>query len=58
MSVDESGRSPITTSQNATNISGVSLGYVNNNFLRRVQAIDMDKKIALIWGAAEVQIQP
>jgi len=38
------GRSPTTTSQNVTNISRVSLGYVNNNFLRKGQAIDMNKK--------------
>jgi len=51
MSVDKSGRSPITTSQNATNISAVSLGYVNNNFLRRVQAIDMNKKNSFNLGS-------
>jgi len=40
MTVDTFGRSP-KTGQNATNVSGVSYKYVNSNFLRKGQAIDM-----------------
>ena len=39
MPVDKFGRSP-KTGQNVTNVSGVSLEYVNSNFLRKGQAID------------------
>jgi len=40
MPVDKFGRSP-KTGQNVTNLSGVSHEYVNSNFLRKGQAIDM-----------------
>jgi len=38
--VDKFARSP-TTGQNVTNVNGVSHEYVNTNFLRKGQAIDM-----------------
>ena len=41
MPVDKFGRSPITSQ---TEIQGVSLGYINNNFLRKGQMIDMNGK--------------
>jgi len=40
MPADKFGRSP-TTGQNVTNVSGISHEYVNSNFLRKGQAIDM-----------------
>jgi len=40
MTVYKFGRSP-KTGQNVTNVAGVSHEYVNNNFLRKGQAIDM-----------------
>jgi len=40
MPVDKFGRSP-KTGQSVTNVSGVSHEYVNSNFLRKSQAIDM-----------------
>jgi len=40
MPVDKFGQSP-KTGQNVTNVSGVSHEYVNSNFLRKGQAIDM-----------------
>ena len=40
MPADKFGRSP-TTGENVTNVSGVSHEYVNSNFLRKGQAIDM-----------------
>jgi len=40
MTVDKFGRSP-KTGQNVTIVSGVSHEYVNSNFLRKGQAIDM-----------------
>ena len=41
MPVDKFGRSPMTSQ---TEIQGVSLGYINNNFLRKGQMIDMNGK--------------
>jgi len=52
MPVDKFGRSP-KTAQNVTNVSGVSLGYVNNNFLRKGQAIDMNGKTIMNLGASQ-----
>jgi len=43
MPVDKFGRTP-KASQKITNVNGVSLGYVNNNFLRKGQAINMAGK--------------
>jgi len=40
MPVDKFGRTP-KASQNVTNVSGVSLGYLNNNFLQKGQSINM-----------------
>jgi len=40
MTVNKFRRSP-KTGQNVTNVSGVSHEYVNSNFLRKGQAIDM-----------------
>jgi len=51
MPVDEFGRTP--TSQNVTNVSGVSLGYLNHNFIRRDQSIDMNQKIISNLGSAQ-----
>jgi len=44
MPVDKFGRTPTTTSQNITNVSGVSLGYVKNNVLRKGRASDVNQK--------------
>jgi len=43
MTVDRFGRTP-KTRQNVTNMSGVSHEYLNNNFLRKGQAIDMSSQ--------------
>jgi len=51
MTVDKFGRSP-TTSQNVTNVSGVS-HYVNSNFLRKGQAIDMSGQSIENLGKAQ-----
>jgi len=51
MPVDKFGRSPKTTSQNVTNVSGVSHEYLNNNFLRKGQAIDMSGQNILNLGS-------
>ena len=50
MPVDKFGRSP-TTSQ--TEIQGVSLGYINNNFLRKGQMIDMNGKTITNLGSGQ-----
>jgi len=50
MAVDKFGRSP-TTSQNVTNVSGVSHEYLNNNFLRKGQTIDMARQNILNLGS-------
>jgi len=48
MPVGKFGRSP-TTGQNVTNVSGVSHDYLNSNFLRKAQAIDMsDQSIVIL----------
>jgi len=44
MPVDKFGQSPLT-SQTEIQGSGVSLGYINNNFLQKDQMIDMNGKI-------------
>ena len=43
MPVDKLGRTP-NASQKIINVCGVSLGYFNNYFLRKGQAIDMGGK--------------
>jgi len=53
MPVDKFGRSPTTSQTNVTNVSGVSLGYLNNNFLRKCQAIDMVGQNILNLGTAQ-----
>jgi len=50
MPVDKSRRSP-TTSQ--TEIQGVSLGYININFLRKGQMIDMNGKTITNLGSGQ-----
>jgi len=55
MPVDKFGRSPTTSQTNVTNVSGVSLGYVNNIFLRKGQAIDMNRKLLRISAHRRVQ---
>jgi len=40
MPADKFGRSP-KTGQNVANVNGVSHEYMNSNFLRKGQAIDM-----------------
>jgi len=52
MTVDKFGRSP-KTEQNVTNVSGVSHEYVNSNFLRKSQAIDMSGQRILNLGKAQ-----
>jgi len=52
MPVDKFGRSP-TTGQNVTNVSGVSHEYVNSNFLRKGQAIDMSGQSIVNIGKAQ-----
>jgi len=53
MPVDKFGRSPTTSQTNVTKVSGVSLGYVNNNFLRKGQAIDMNGKTIMNLGSSQ-----
>jgi len=52
MPVDKFGRSP-KTGQNARNVGGVSLGYVNSNFLRKCQAIDMSGQSIVNLGSTQ-----
>jgi len=52
MTVDKFGRLP-TTSQNVTNVSGVSHEYVNSNFLRKGQVIDMNGKTITNLGSSQ-----
>jgi len=49
MPVDKFGRSS-TTGQNVTNVSGFSHRYVNSNFLRKGQAIDMSGQSIVSLG--------
>jgi len=51
MSTDKFGRSPTTTSQNVTNVAGVSHEYVNSNFLRKGQVIDMSGQSIVNLGS-------
>jgi len=51
MPVDKFGRSP-KTGQNVTNVAGVSHEYVNSNFLRNGQAIDMSGQSIVNLGSA------
>jgi len=53
MIVDKFGRSPTTTSQNVTNVAGVSHEYVNSNFLRKGQVIDMFVQSIVNLGKAQ-----
>jgi len=50
VTVDKIGRSP-KTGQNVTNVSGVSHEYVNSNFLRKGQAIDMSGQSIVNLGS-------
>ena len=50
MPVDKFGRSS-KTGQNVTNVSGVSHEYVNSNFLRKGQAIDMSGQSIVNLGS-------
>jgi len=52
MTVDKFGRSP-KTGRNVTNVSGVSLEYVNSNFLRKGQAIDMSGQSIVNLGSPQ-----
>jgi len=52
MPVDKFGRSP-KTGQNVTNVSGVSHEYVNSNFLRKGQAIDMSGQSIANLGSSQ-----
>jgi len=52
MTVDKFGRSP-KTGQNVTNVSGVSHEYVNSDFLRKGQAIDMSGQSIVDLGKAQ-----
>ena len=40
--------------QNVTNVSGVSHEYVNNNFLRKGQAIDMSRQSIVNRGSPRI----
>jgi len=53
MIVDKFGRSPTTTSQNVTNVAGVSHEYVNSNFSRKGQVIDMFVQSIVNLGKAQ-----
>jgi len=55
MPFDKFGRTP-KESQNITNVSRVSLGYVNNTVLRKVQAIDTAGKNISILSSTIVQL--
>jgi len=52
MPVDKFGRSP-KTGKNVTNVSGVSHEYVNSNFLRKGQAIDMSGQSIVNLGSPQ-----
>ena len=52
MPVDKFGRSPETL-QNVTNVAGVSHEYVNSNFLRKGQAIDISGQSIVNLGKAQ-----
>jgi len=52
MPVDKFGRSP-KMGQNVTNVSGVSHEYVNSNFLRKGQAIDMSRQNIVNLGSTQ-----
>jgi len=52
MPVDKFGRSP-KTEQNVTNASGVSHEYVNRNFLRKGQAIDISGQSIVNLGSPQ-----
>jgi len=52
MPVDKFGGSP-KTGQNVTNVSGVSHEYVNSNFLRKGQAIDMSGQCIVNLGSSQ-----
>jgi len=52
MPVDKVGRSP-KMGQNVTNVAGVSHEYVNSNFLRNGQAIDMPGQSIVNLGKAQ-----
>jgi len=52
MPVDKFGRS-LTTGQNVTNVSGISHEYVNSNFLRKGQAIDMSGQSIVNIGSPQ-----
>jgi len=51
MTADKFGRSP-KSGQNVTNVSGVSHEYVNSNFLRKGQAIDMSSQSIVNLGSS------
>jgi len=52
MTVDKFGRSP-KTGQNVINVAGVSHEYVNSNFLRKGQAIDMSGQSIVNFGSPQ-----
>jgi len=54
MTVDNLERSP-KTGQNVTNAVGVSYEYVNSNFLRKDQAIDISGQSIVNLGKAQGQ---
>jgi len=51
MTVDKFGRSPATSQTNVTTVSGISHEYVNSNFLRKGQAIDMSGQSIVNLGS-------
>jgi len=52
MTADKFGRS-LKTGQKVTNVAGVSYEYVNSNFLRKGQAIDMSGQSIASLGKAQ-----
>ena len=52
MPVEKFGRIP-KTGQNVTNVSGVSHEYVNSNFLRKGQTIDMSAQNIVNLGSPQ-----
>ena len=52
MTVDKFGRSP-KTGQNVTNVGGVSHEYVNSNFVRKGQTINMSGKSIANLGSPQ-----
>jgi len=53
MTVDKFGRSPTTSQTNVTNVGGVSHEYVNSNFVRKDQTINMSGQSIVNLGSPQ-----